>query len=42
LWQEYNSLIYAHILLCIITIGVVGYLLDRMMAFVELKLQRSN
>ena len=24
LWQEYNSLIYAHILLAILTIGVVG------------------
>ena len=42
LWQEYNSLIYAHILLCILTIGIVGFCLDRMMAFVELKLQRSN
>jgi nitrate/nitrite transport system permease protein len=39
LWQEYNSLIYAHILLCIITIGVVGYLLDRMMGFIELRLR---
>jgi len=42
LWQEYNSLIYAHILLCILTIGIVGFFLDRMMAYVELKLQRSN
>ena len=25
LWQEYNSLIYAHILLAILTIGIVGY-----------------
>ena len=24
LWQEYNSLIYEHIILCILTIGVVG------------------
>ena len=39
LWQEYNSLIYAHILLCILTIGVVGYLLDRMMGFVEVRLR---
>ena len=39
LWQEYNSLIYAHILLCILTIGVVGFLLDRMMGYVELKLR---
>ena len=35
LWQEYNSLIYEHIILCIITIGVVGFTLDRMMSFVE-------
>lgn len=39
LWQEYNSLIYAHILLCILTIGVVGFLLDRMMGFIELRLR---
>ena len=31
LWQEYNSLIYAHILLAIVTIGVVGFVLDRLM-----------
>ena len=31
LWQEYNSLIYAHILLAILTIGVVGFVLDRLM-----------
>jgi nitrate/nitrite transport system permease protein len=35
LWQEYNALIYEHIILCIITIGVVGYVLDRLMALVE-------
>src|SRR5688500_1253274 len=34
LWQEYNSLIYEHIILCILTIGVVGILLDRMMKVV--------
>jgi nitrate/nitrite transport system permease protein len=39
LWQEYNSLIYAHILLCILTIGIVGFLLDRMMGFVEIRLR---
>jgi nitrate/nitrite transport system permease protein len=39
LWQEYNSLIYAHILLCILTIGVVGFLLDRMMGYIEFKLR---
>jgi nitrate/nitrite transport system permease protein len=35
LWQEYNALIYEHILLCILTIGLVGFLLDRMMSLVE-------
>src|SRR5678816_336007 len=35
LWQEYNSLIYEHIILCIGTIGVVGYVLDRLMSQVE-------
>ena len=32
LWQEYNSLIYAHIILCILTIGLVGFVLDRLMS----------
>src|SRR3990170_4658514 len=35
LWQEYNSLIYAHILLAILTIGIVGYVLDGLMAAAE-------
>jgi nitrate/nitrite transport system permease protein len=35
LWQEYNALIYEHILLCIITIGLVGYALDRLMSLAE-------
>jgi nitrate/nitrite transport system permease protein len=35
LWQEYNALIYEHIILCIITIGVVGFILDRGMSLVE-------
>jgi nitrate/nitrite transport system permease protein len=39
LWQEYNSLVYAHILLAIITIGVVGFMLDRLMAMAETKLR---
>ena len=32
LWQEYNSLIYEHIILCILTIGIVGFVLDRLMS----------
>lgn len=35
LWQEYNALIYEHILLCIIAIGLVGFALDRMMGLLE-------
>jgi nitrate/nitrite transport system permease protein len=38
LWQEYNSLVYAHILLAILTIGVVGFVLDRLMGMVEIRL----
>jgi nitrate/nitrite transport system permease protein len=39
LWQEYNSLIYAHILLAIVTIGVVGFALDRLMGLAEARLR---
>ena len=39
LWQEYNSLIYEHIILCILTIGIVGFVLDRLMSAVELRLK---
>lgn len=41
LWQEYNSLIYEHIILCIITIGVVGFILDRLMSWVEGKFKTA-
>jgi nitrate/nitrite transport system permease protein len=41
LWQEYNSLVYAHILLAIITIGVVGFVLDRLMGLAEAKLRTA-
>jgi len=35
LWQQYNALSYAHIILCILTIGLVGFVLDRLMSLVE-------
>ena len=35
LWQEYNSLIYAHIIMSILTIGIIGFALDRLMGLVE-------
>jgi nitrate/nitrite transport system permease protein len=41
LWQEYNSLIYEHIILCILTIGIVGFVLDRLMSMVEKRLKAT-
>jgi nitrate/nitrite transport system permease protein len=41
LWQEYNSLIYEHIILCILTIGLMGFLLDRLMGAVEKRLKAA-
>jgi nitrate/nitrite transport system permease protein len=35
LWQEYNAGISEHIILSILTIGVVGFFLDRAMSVVE-------
>src|SRR4051812_15164131 len=35
LWQEYNALIYEHIILSIIVIGLVGFGLDRLMSLLE-------
>ncbi|HVZ32912.1 MAG TPA: nitrate ABC transporter permease [Polyangiaceae bacterium] len=42
LWQEYNSLIYEHIVLCILTIGLVGFGLDRLMSMAEARLAGGN
>jgi nitrate/nitrite transport system permease protein len=41
LWQEYNSLVYSHIILSILTIGVIGFLLDRLMGVAERQFQRA-
>jgi nitrate/nitrite transport system permease protein len=41
LWQEYNSLIYEHIILCILTIGIVGFLLDRLMGLVSRRFETA-
>ncbi len=35
LWQQYNANSYAHIILSILTIGVIGYVLDKAMSLVE-------
>jgi nitrate/nitrite transport system permease protein len=42
LWQEYNSLVYEHILLCIGVIGIVGLVLDRLMFMVEDRLRPAE
>jgi nitrate/nitrite transport system permease protein len=39
LWQEYNSLVYSHIILSVLTIGAIGLLLDRLMGFVEARVK---
>ena len=41
LWQEYNSLVYSHILLSVITIGAIGFLLDRLMGLLEARVRRA-
>jgi nitrate/nitrite transport system permease protein len=35
LWQQYNANSYSHIILSILTIGVIGYILDRLMSVIE-------
>jgi nitrate/nitrite transport system permease protein len=35
LWQEYNAGSYSRIILCILTIGVIGLVLDRLMSLLE-------
>ena len=42
LWQQYNALSYSHIILCILTIGVVGFLLDRLMSIVEAQFKTAH
>jgi len=41
LWQEYNSLVYSHIILSVVTIGAIGFLLDRVMGFVEARVRTT-
>jgi nitrate/nitrite transport system permease protein len=42
LWQEYNSLVYEHIILCILAIGVIGLVLDRLMMLLESSFQGES
>src|SRR2546422_2082577 len=41
LWQEYNSLVYSHIILSVITIGAIGFLLDRLMGLIEARMRAA-
>lgn len=41
LWQQYNALVYEQIILCIVTIGVVGFVLDRLMSLVEARFRTA-
>lgn len=41
LWAEYNALVYEHIILCILAIGVIGLLLDRAMSMIEARFQAA-
>src|SRR5512132_2319767 len=41
LWQEYNSLVYSHIILSVITIGAIGFILDRLMGLVEARFKSA-
>jgi nitrate/nitrite transport system permease protein len=41
LWQEYNSLVYSHIILSVLTIGAIGFVLDRLMGLVEARFKTT-
>ena len=41
LWNEYNNGLYTSIILCIITIGLVGWALDRLMTLIESRLKTA-
>jgi nitrate/nitrite transport system permease protein len=42
LWQEYNSLVYSHIIFAILTIGIIGLLLDHAMSMVEARFRTAT
>jgi nitrate/nitrite transport system permease protein len=41
LWQEYNSLVYSHMILSVLTIGAIGFVLDRLMGLVEARFKAA-
>jgi len=42
LWQEYNALNYKHIVMCVIAIGLIGFVLDRLMSAIEARLRAAS
>lgn len=41
LWQAYNAPNYAQMILCILVIGLVGYILDRCMSLIEFRFKSA-
>lgn len=41
LWQQYNANSYAHIILSILTIGTIGFVLDRLMSVIETRFKTA-
>lgn len=41
LWQEYNALVYEHIILCIFAIGAIGLLVDGLLGMMERHFKHS-
>jgi nitrate/nitrite transport system permease protein len=41
LWQQYNASLYSHIILSILTIGLIGFVLDRLMSVVEARFRSA-
>lgn len=41
LWQQYNANSYAHIILSILTIGTIGFVLDRLMSLIETRFKSA-
>lgn len=42
LWQEYNALNYRHIVMCVLAIGLIGFVLNRLMGMAEAKLRAAT
>lgn len=41
LWQQYNASLYSHIILSILTIGLIGFILDRVMSLIEARFRSA-